>query len=267
MDADTLLPWSSAVPHSTGVLPIGEFAPLILQFRPEPDLQAIRRWGMRVGLDAAGAVAIADRLALLTAQAGDRLPALRQFYGLPGISHAFHVEPVPWIRLTEVQATVGLAGFLRAGGSARAAAFLRALDPSVNWPDSLSEVSVTPEMPVPGGRIDILVTAVHAGRTWGAAVEAKVGHHLGDNPLADYATAARKRGLKLNTPPDESRTGSLVVLGRSMSRADEAVLAKNRRWIFVTWSTMLRRLERELSGLPDDDEFVRFRRTLWDRCS
>lgn len=42
-------------------------------------------------------------------------------------------------------------------------------------------------------------------------------------------------------------------------------LARNPRWGFAYWSAVLLRFERELAAIEDDDDFRRFRRTLWER--
>lgn len=111
------------------------------------DVASLGRWGQRVGLKARDALHIAGSLAQLIERSGVEMDAVLRYYRADHPSHSFHAEPHEWLRLIEVQATKGLAHFLRLGGAARTLAFLRALDPSVCWPAALSNVRV-PSQPL-----------------------------------------------------------------------------------------------------------------------
>ncbi|WP_380784905.1 hypothetical protein [Sphingomonas sp. R86521] len=229
-------------------------------------LLPLRSWGQRIGLQARDALGVVDPLRALLEPRGTRLVAVSRFFGLDSPRHPLHDAPLHWLRITEPQATCGLAYFIRQGGAARALAFLRAIDDDIRWPAALADVRALAEVPVGGGRIDLLVTGKAHGRTWGTVVEAKFGHDLRSNPLAAYALRAKADGLVVRSKTqDRAATGCLVILAPKRSRTTTARLARNRRWSLLHWSSLLRRFERELDDETDDDEFRRFRRTLWDR--
>lgn len=197
-----------------------------------------------------------------------RMAALSGYFGLNAPNNALHLAPHHWLRVTETQATRGLAVFLLEGGSDRALSFLRAIDPDIGWPSHLTDLRVEAEVAAGGGRIDLLVQGSSAGKRWGAVVEAKFGHDLKSNPLPDYAHHAKTAGFVLNAGGDRAgATGTLVVLALKRSETTTRRLSMNRRWRLLHWSALLRRLEAELRGRADDDDFRRFRRTLWDRIA
>lgn len=198
---------------------------------------------------------------------GERIQAVRQFFGADAEGHCFHVEPHHWLRLTEPQATRGLALFLTDGGAHRILGFLRALDAEIEWPESLVEASATAEVPAGKGRIDLLVQGKSEGQVWGAVVEAKFGHHPGENPLGDYARHAAAVGMAFPHDEAANRTGVLAIVGQKECRFTTRRLARNKRWRFVSWQELLRRFEAELAADGGDLEFRRFRRTLWERST
>ena len=223
-------------------------------------------WSRRIGLQARDALAAADALRALLVPRGERLVAISRFFGLDSPRHPFHVAPIRWLRITEPQATFGLAYFIRRGGAARALAFLKAVDDDIRWPTALTDVRALAEVAIAAGRIDLLVTGLADGRTWGTVVEAKFGHHLRTNPLAAYALRAKADGMVVKSrTQDADATGCLVILAPKRSRTTTNRLMRNRRWNLVHWSSLLRRFEHGLDDESDDDDFRRFRRTLWDR--
>jgi hypothetical protein len=203
---------------------------------------------------------------LVPGHAGRRA-AIERFHGLDDPSHCFHVDPIRWFRPTEPQVTCGLQRFLSEGGSELTLSFLRALDPTLSWPERLDGVTVEAEVPCERGRIDLLISGKAAEVTWGAVVEAKFGHNIRRNPLPDYAQHAAKLGMQFRPIPGEGGTSVLIVLGQRNESATRARLRRNKRWSFLNWHSFLRRWERELTRLSDDDAFRQFRRTIWERAA
>jgi len=199
-----------------------------------------------------------DEDALRTA-CGDR--------GQPG--HVFRVDPLVWgFNLTEPQITGALAHFLDTGDVAkRRTAFLAvfgcAFDPS--HPHDALEACVKAEADGGNkGRIDLLIKwrKDRDGRKHPysrcLAIEAKTGGYKISN---DQLTRYRRRvvrGLKIDDP-------TLAVVAPRRDRHTEKKLNENRDWRFATWRSVLWRFERELGRLggDPDQEFARFRRTIW----
>lgn len=197
--------------------------------------------------------------------AHDKAKSIGRFYGLGRRGHALNASPHRWVSLTEVQITRGFAHFLGACAE-RNGAFLRALSPDICWPDNLVDVSAQAEAPTGSGRIDLQITGTVAGQRWGATVEAKLSHRL-VNGLSAYAAHAAKLGVRLDGPPGD--TGVLIILGCRRSADVQARLVRPRRraWRFLSWDTFLRRLERNLCPATDDEDFRRFRRTVWEQTN
>ncbi|SFO44993.1 hypothetical protein SAMN05428984_4300 [Sphingomonas sp. OK281] len=231
------------------------------------NIESLRRWGHRVGLKARDALHVGGiTAAMATRRKAEQVDVLR-FHHAKHPNHSFRVEPHSWLRLTEVQATKGIAHFLRLGGEARVLAFLRASDPDLRWPASLTSVQIEAELRLNKGRIDLIIAGTSDGLAWGAIIEAKFAHSSKDNPLPEYAKSGKGYGMAFAPSNGEARTGALLIVGQRICRQTNLRLRSNRLWRFLHWSTLLRRFEIELSGLPDDVEFRRFRRTLWERAT
>lgn len=229
--------------------------------------QALRAWGLRVGLKARDSIWVSRRLPEFTRHNADRGQAILGFFGADNSTHAFRLDPVRWLHITEAQATRALAQLLSAGGAARILAFLRALSSDIAWPATLTRAKAEAEVRAGNGRIDLLVTGEAEGRVWGAVIEAKFGHHLKGNPLPAYAKLGRERGLCFPSDAEPSPTAALFIMAETNCRTTRSRLNRNKGWRFTHWTSFLRRFERELTGLPDDNDFRQFRRTLWERTS
>lgn len=196
----------------------------------------------------------------------DGVQAISAYFGLHP-AHCFHAKPVAWLQPTEAQVTRALAQFLQAGGASRILAFLRAIDPMIDWPAELSSAHAAAEVPTRKGRIDLLVTGTANGRFWGAAVEAKFGHHLKHNPLHDYARHIEELGRSMTAQAEEPMMLTFVVVGQNAkSKITRTRLGRNRRWQYLSWQALLRRFERKIENQPDDSAFRQFRRTIWERA-
>ncbi|WP_327460788.1 hypothetical protein [Sphingomonas sp.] len=188
--------------------------------------------------------------------------AVIRFYGLGHSNHSFDHSPYEWLCMTEVQATKGLAHFLEQDPE-RIQSFLQALLPGWGIWSCLEDLRAQAEVPAGTGRIDLLITGKANGGIWGAVIEAKFGHKLKTNRLNDYAQYGADIGLRFDGPQP---TGALLILGRSSGKDVRSRLSRLRKWKwrFVDWSTLLRRWEQRPSPLTGDQEFGRFRRTLWE---
>jgi hypothetical protein len=219
----------------------------------------LQAWGERTRIKLRTSLALARSYRHVGIDAVDR------FYGLSRIGHALYQQPYPWLCMTEVQATQGLAHFLREDAD-RIRSFLQALLPTDHAWAALEDVQAKAEVPAGAGRIDLLITGRADGQIWGAVVEVKFGHALKANRLNDYAQHGAKLGLRFGDP---GPTGELIVLGRRAGKDVTSRLTRLRKWKwrFVDWATVLRRWERCLPVDANDEEFGRFRRTLWETAN
>jgi hypothetical protein len=227
-------------------------------------IAALESWGYRIGLAARDALAASGAIERGVGDRASHVEAISDHFGLAGEHHSLHVEPLRWLRLGETQATKGLQHFL-AHDDDRIRLFLQALAPTIAWPSDLEGLSVGAEIPSGRGRIDLFIHGKAQGRTWGAVVEAKFEHGLKGNPLSEYMRHGAK--LKMALAPDAAggRTGALVVLGKKLSRPSRKKMSRNPHWRFVHWREILRRFDASLNEPTVDEEFRRFRRTLWER--
>jgi hypothetical protein len=107
--------------------------------------------------------------------------------------------------------------------------------------------------------VDILIVATGEGRKVGAVIEAKFEHDL-RNPLKQYERTAAELGL-------DERNCRFLVLGLRNDLAMRRKLKREPPWQFMSWRRLFSDLEREMRSEYDDDEYRRFRRTLFDRIS
>lgn len=235
------------------------------------DEQALRQVGAKFARSLSQLLAHDALAVLLPPSWCEDESRLAAFFGTGKAGHSLSKPAHSWFRPTERQVTEGFAHFLNAGGVAlrrrRAAAFLKALDApnGRGWPDELAEVSVNAEQVALGdgscdGRIDLLIAARdEAGRRVGAVIEAKLEHDLGRNPLPTYVAEAGSVGL---TP----RNASFLVVGMRKERSVRDMLSEDPIWRFQSWRRLLLRLDGLLTPEADDDEYRRFRSTLFHRC-
>lgn len=223
---------------------------------------ALRSWGYRIGLAAKDALGASDEINRGVGARDVHVEAIRRHYGLENDHHSLHAETIEWLRLGETQATRGLEHFLSSSGD-RARAFLQALAPTLNWPTDLSEISIETEKRAGRGRIDLMIFRHSQGATWGAVIEAKFEHSLKGNPLGDYRRYAANLGMAVDDFAEP--TGVMIVLGKRVCRQTRKRLRRNGQWRFVHWREVLRRFDTQLAEQTLDEDFRRFRRTLWER--
>ena len=148
-------------------------------------------------------------------------------------------DPEPVARIERVRALLKALGAARLG-------------------EGMTGVVVTAEAPTSGKRrIDVLIEwHDSSAQRHAAAIKAKLGHHVTSGQLPAYRKHLRKiakdRGL------------SIVAVPR-LTGGTEGSLRRNhdRRW--AIWRDLLTAYERTLPVDYDDAEYLRFRRTLWDR--
>lgn len=238
---------------------------LVAWARGEIHIKALRDWGYRIGLAARDALSASGEIERGVGDRARHVQAISDHFGLPSHQHCFNVEPWGWLRLSETQATRGLQHFLDTGGE-RPATFLRALVPTIAWPSNLEHVVVKAETRAGRGRIDLLISGRAKGRTWGVVIEAKFEHSLQGNPLGDYKRYGAKLKMTLASDGPGERTGALIVLGKRNCRQTRKKIARNAEWHFVHWREVLRRFDANLMESTIDEDFRRFRRTLWERA-
>lgn len=193
-----------------------------------------------------------------------------------GPGHCFGVEPHNWAELQEPQITKGLVYFLTSGSllenTARSLALLRAVHRADCGETKLSELGLSDVNRVrvfaegkagERQRIDIVVIVqTTTSARYGAVIEAKIGHHVTDRQLATYLLAAGKIPYSLTLEHT-----SFVVVAPSLTSVTVRQLRRNPAWQFMPWRVFIRSLSTEVAELNcDNDDFRRFRRTVW-KCA
>jgi hypothetical protein len=254
----------SAAANPTAALPPIPRA-LIVEAQSLAHDEALRAWGYRIGLAARDALSAAGDIERGVGNRTMHVEAISDHFGLPSEHHCFNVEPLAWLRLSETQATKGLRHFLNAGDG-RIRSFLQALVPTIEWPSDLQGLNIEAETRAKRGRIDLLISGQAQGRTWGVVIEAKFEHSLKGNPLGDYRRHGTKLKIAFTTDGVAGRTGALMVLGKRVCRQTRKKISRNGQWRFVHWHEVLRRFDAKLTEPTIDEDFRRFRRTLWERA-
>lgn len=239
-------------------------AALLVQHPAESHIAAARAWGYRIGVAARDALGEVIAIERAVGDRGAQVRAISGHFGLGNEQHSLHMEPLRWLRLGETLATKGLQHFL-ASSDGRARLFLMALAPDVHWPSDLARISVEAETCAGHGRIDLLISGRSQNATWGAVIEAKFEHSIKGNPLRDYMRHGIKMGIDFATGIPAPRTGVLIVLGKRACHQTRKRLTRNGQWRFVNWREVLRRFDAALVEDTPDEDFRRFRRTLWER--
>ena len=116
---------------------------------------------------------------------------LLEFFGAQGSDHPFASASMPWLSLRETQVTSSLADLLSCAEPGIVLAFLRALDPSIPWPESISALNIADEVHVGAGRIDLLISGRGDGLPFGAVIEAKFGHPFGQKTRSTHTSDTR----------------------------------------------------------------------------
>lgn len=199
----------------------------------------------------------------------DQATALRELFNHHD-SHSFGVAPHQWLTLLETQATAGLAHFLGDGTGhecrARVLALFAACGDRTLDGATIDRVGAIAEPRLRDGkRLDLFTYA--RGRDdidHILVIEAKFGHEVGPAQLRSYEEAlpayAAEHGLKLDT----SRL-RLLLVGSRLTPKRRTSLAQNTSWRFLTWRELVLGLDRHVGRDADDNEFRRFRRTIWER--
>ena len=201
--------------------------------------------------------------------------AITALLGASGNQQCFEQTPHPWAELLEPQITRGLASFLSAGNfyqrAARTLSFieavagprLRATIESIRLGDVASVAAIPEAASGDGRRIDLITwLQFRDGRRLGAVVEAKVGHHVTEGQLASYEAAARDQ---YQLRPELT---AFVVVAPALTRALAKQMRRHGNWSLLPWRVLLLRLSATLADHQcDEDDFIRFRRTLWSCTS
>ena len=202
--------------------------------------------------------------------------AMMNVFGFDPPHHFFYHLPVDWVRLTEPQATKGLAHFLnvddRAIGTGRILALLKALGYSPKDPNAVfSKARAEAEAPVRAKRrIDLLLQWQDgSGFDRGAVIEAKFGDDIRSGQLSAYRRHLQRieRQYRRTARCGGHEQPLLFVVSPQRRMNDVKALGRNRDWRWTAWHSLLLAYDRALDADHDDDAFRQFRRTLWDRAA
>lgn len=248
-------------------------APLAkLAAMPAPQADAamwswLTRYGSRLGNVVRAAVRDKRLAGLAHPSWPEGQEAIQRTFGLHS-HHLFGVSGHDWLSLTETQTTGGLAHFISSSEvqqrHARVAALLAANDVTIAAGDRIIDAGATAEYPIKGGRLDLLAWVRTAnGGAHLLVIEGKFEYDLSHNQLQRYERALP--GV-IATKELGSPSVTLRVVGNRLRRRTRKQLDRRKQWLFQTWSNLLLQLERHLPASADNDDFRRFRRTLWNRC-
>lgn len=185
---------------------------------------------------------------------------LSQLFGLDAAHHCFHSTPHSWTRFHEPQITVGLARFLTDGSPAqcraRAIAFVTAAAQVAGRSTAPYQSAHSAHAVAEENRTDLLVALYSDGMPTGASIEAKFGHHLTAGQLCKAEKYAEKTlGWDLNT-------AVLLVVAPDAPNLPK----EGKNWRSTSWWSLLNAFETCLDPAFDDEDFRRFRRTIWCRA-
>ena len=184
---------------------------------------------------------------------------LVRLFGLDAAHHCFHSPPHIWTRFHEPQITGGLAHFLNDGPPAqcraRGIAFVTAAAQIAGQPVATFQRAHSAFAVAEENRTDLLVTLYGDGKPTGASIEAKFGHRLTRGQLTKAYKHIDSLGWELDTAV------MLVV-------APDATIfpKKEKKWRSTSWWSLLNAFETCLDPVYDDEDFRRFRRTIWSRA-
>ena len=205
--------------------------------------------------------AVADDLIDKAAAWTRNAPALRRSFALHAHG-ALGAEPHRWAQFHEPQITRGFCHFLSTGPAEirrrRSQAVVAAI-----WGERMPSgfEAAASAASAEDGRIDlaVLVTGVD-GRRIGAVVEAKFKHRLTARQLQRYRQLAKARW---QLAPEDRR---LTVVMPTLDAISRRFLKRNPEWRFLSWERLLVRVDNALDPSIDDEDFRRFRRTVWLRA-
>lgn len=196
------------------------------------------------------------------------IASLGTLFGLEAETHCFSEAPHDWIDPLEPQITKGFVHFLSSGlperQRSRCLSFVKAALACCPSSQSINEtwrpVSACAE--AEENRIDILVELTDGQSRFGAAIEAKFGHHLTPGQLEK---AERHVLDEDGRAWDPSRSAFLIV-APLLSRVDAKLLKPHPRWRTVSWWAFLTWLEQEIDGAQDCVDYRRFQRSVWHKA-
>lgn len=227
----------------------------------------LARYGARLGNVARAAVRDGRLSALPQPSWEAGRTALRRVFGLHD-RHFFNVAGHEWLSLTETQTTGGLAHFLDALPAERRRERVAALFAASGSPidaEHIVDARVIREYPISGGRLDILAWAKEVGGpTHLLVIEGKYEYDLSHNQLRRYERALP--GIIANEEL-VAPTLTLRVVGNILRGRTRKQLGRQKQWRFLSWKDLMLQLDGYLPAGADTDDFRRFRRTLWDRCT
>ena len=202
--------------------------------------------------------------------------AMEGGFGFNRAHHFFHATPLGWVNrawLTEPQVTKAIAYFLQSEDpvtrEGRIRALLSALGSRLDG--GLGNARAKAEAPVAGERkrMDLLVEWQDGGRFERAAViEAKFGGDVTKGQLKSYRHHLRRVERRYRRAEHDGgpEPELLLVVSRKYQKSIARALAKNKHWRWKSWRSLLLAYDRFLDPQHDDEEFRRFRRSLWDRA-
>ncbi len=202
--------------------------------------------------------------------------AMEGTFGFHHGYHFFHAAPLGWVsqaKLTEPQVTKAIAYFLQSEDPVTREGRIRALLSALGGrlEDGLVKARATDQAPVAGTRksMDLFVEWQDIrGFDRAAVIEAKFGHGITKDQLKTYRCHLRRveRRYRRAERDGGSEPELLFVVSPRYRKSDARALAKYKNWRWKSWRSLLLAYDRFLDPQHDDEEFRRFRRTLWDRA-
>ncbi|WP_336079918.1 PD-(D/E)XK nuclease family protein [Thalassospira sp. CH_XMU1448-2] len=185
---------------------------------------------------------------------------LQKLYSIEKPNHFFSASPHEWLSLIETQSTKGFEYFLNAGSAlqkkARVQDFLLAfgIATNVNNPEVKAEAPTSESK-----RIDLsIIWHDENNQKHGLAIEAKFQYKITRGQLPSY-----RKHLQKQIKNDDKIYLFVVSISKNSNLI--RALSRNTSWKWISWQHLLIEYEKVRSTRHDDKEFLRFRRTLWDR--
>lgn len=224
----------------------------------------IRQLGDRITKESQGAIASEALLAWSPPCFSEGREMIMDQFNLHEKNHFFHARPIEWASFHEPQITKGFAYFLdednQDGDGRRIRAFLQAfgIDGVNERPNFQIEAEAQTKT---SKRIDLQICWNGEGTSREALIiEAKFGHIISNDQLASYEQHA------FDIPRINKDKIVFFVLSPGSNAQHSRLVSQNKKWKEISWAKVLISYQNRLPESADDDEFGRFRRTVWHRA-
>ncbi|RCK54154.1 hypothetical protein TH25_02180 [Thalassospira profundimaris] len=185
--------------------------------------------------------------------------SISSIYCIDRANHFLETAPYEWLSLIETQVTKGLAYFLRSGNDTQNRSRVQTLVSAFGIASAVENQNVEAESRNNDNtRIDLIIKWDDGAMRNQIIIEAKLNYELRENQLKLYSKNTNRKKEKFDNC-------YFYVISEARTRITAEQLKENNSWKWVSWSSLLLKYEKFKNSVHDDDDFRRFRKTLWNR--